>query len=63
MNRELNKCFEVFDNYMIKRRVEVNEFTYGALLEACLKNKNLKKAREVYDRLTKDTKVKMNTIL
>jgi pentatricopeptide repeat protein len=63
MNRELNKCFEVFDNYMIKRRVEVNEFTYGALLEACLKNKNLKKAREVYDRLAKDTKVKMNTIL
>lgn len=48
---------------MIKRRVEVNEFTYGALLEACLKNKNLKKAREVYDRLSKDTKVKMNTIL
>lgn len=63
MNRELNKCFEVFDNYMIKRRVEVNEFTYGALLEACLKNKNTKKAREVYDRLAKDTKVKMNTIL
>jgi len=48
---------------MIKRRVEVNEFTYGALLEACIKNNNLKKARDVYERLMKDSKVKMNTVL
>lgn len=44
---ELNKCLEIFEVYMPKRKVEVNEFTYGALLEACIKNKDLKRAREL----------------
>jgi len=43
--------------------VEVNEFTYGALLEACIKNKNLQKAREVYERMLQDKRITMNTIL
>jgi len=38
---------EIFDVYMTKRKVEVNEFTYGALLEACIKNKDLKRARDI----------------
>jgi pentatricopeptide repeat domain-containing protein 1 len=48
---------------MVKRKVEVNEFTYGALLEACIKNKNLQKAREVYERMLQDKRITMNTIL
>lgn len=43
--------------------MEVNEFTYGALLEACIKNKNLQKAREVYERMLQDKRITMNTIL
>jgi len=25
--RDVNKCMEIFDVYMVKRKVEVNEFT------------------------------------
>jgi len=48
---------------MTKLKVEVNEFTYGALLEACIKNKDLRRARETYERMMKDKRISMNTIL
>jgi len=54
---------EIFDVYMVKRKVEVNEFTYGALLEACIKNKDLKRAKEVQERMLSDKRIQMNTIL
>jgi len=38
---------EIFDVYMPKRKVEVNEFTYGALLEACIKNKDMKRGKDI----------------
>jgi pentatricopeptide repeat protein len=48
---------------MVQRKVEVNEFTYGALLEATVKNKDIHTGKLVYERMMQDKRIKMNTIL
>lgn len=48
---------------MPKRKVEVNEFTYGALLEACIKNKDMKRGKDIQERMMKDKRITLNTIL
>jgi hypothetical protein len=47
MNGQIDKAFEIFEKYLIDYKLGVNEVTYGTLLDCCVKNHDLPKARSV----------------
>lgn len=63
MNGQIDKAFDIFEKQLIDYKLGVNEVTQGTLLDCCVKNHDMNRARQVQDRMRTDTNIKQNTIL